>query len=56
MIFLQDVLLSDNSDGSDDELVTEDDIKDMLKDHVRRRRLHQKFLRLSEEVCIFVAI
>ena len=51
-LFFQDILLSDNSDDSDDEVVTDNDIKTMLKDHVKRRRLHQKFLRLSEEVCI----
>jgi len=48
--WLKDILLSDNSDDSDDEVVTDNDIKNMLKDHVKRRRLHQKFLRLSEEI------
>eukprot|EP00795_Rhopilema_esculentum_P002515 gene2515-710_t len=48
--WIKEILLSDNSDDSDADVVTEDDVKEMLKDHVRRKRIHQKFVRLSEEI------
>ena len=55
MLF-KEILLSDNSDDSDADVVTEDDVKEMLKDHVRRRKIHQKFVRLSEEVHIILCL
>eukprot|EP00794_Sanderia_malayensis_P020104 gene20104-22075_t len=48
--WLQEILLSDNSDDSDNEIVSDRDIKEMLKDQVRRKRIHQKFLQFSEEI------
>lgn len=41
--WLVDVLLTDTSDSSDDEEITEEDLQDMLREHVLRNKYKKKF-------------
>lgn len=46
--WLRDVLVSDSSDSSSEEEITEEDLKHMLKEHLMRKKYKRKFLLNSQ--------